>query len=171
MLIWDLLQKHELSQFHLKWLTSQLLNINHHNDITVMNPNEFVFYIFHIKTINFLIQVSILWDFNKFYSVFNIWNEFTALSVGFGVYWRIADILCLPLFVGFVHLLHQSHFRTSRTQHSIAKSLTRLLVTGSAYSLHLFVLPHAHMLNLWGVNMPMADCTEILSFLWLHLGW
>lgn len=47
--------------------------------------------------------------------------------------------------------------------HQAARSL--LLVTGTTYSLLLFVLPQAHMLNLLGADMAMAYCPEILSFL------
>lgn len=41
----------------------------------------------------------------------------------------------------------------------------RLLVRGIAFSLHLFVLPQAHTLKLWGMDRHMAYYTAVLSFL------
>lgn len=120
---------------------------------------------------NLLLQVSILWVFNKFYSVFNIWNEFTALSMGFGVYWRIAEILCLPLFVVFAYLLNRSHFRTSRTELPIAKSLIRLpgacccsrhclqptsLCLTTSSHVKIAGCGHAHVLLHWNPQLPLT---------------
>lgn len=45
-------------------------HIIHHNKITVINPNEIAFYIFCIKAINLLLQVYVLWDFNKNFHTF-----------------------------------------------------------------------------------------------------
>lgn len=122
-------------------------HINHHNDITVINPNEIVFYILHIKTMNLLLQVFILWDFNKFYSVFNIWNEFTALSVGFGVFWRIADILCLPCFCLPFTLISFQDFKNTASYCKIPHQALRclMLVTGIAYSLQLCLITSSHV--------------------------